>query len=54
MSVRWPSWAPKDEFYGEKFSYLTQFMPSAPFPTVFRDERKDTTRSLETYEGADI
>jgi len=36
MSVRWPSWAPKDEFYGEKFSYLTQFMPSAPFPTVFR------------------
>ena len=48
MSVRWPSWAPKDEFYGEKFSYLTQFMPSAPFPTVFRDE---LTRSLKAKDS---
>ena len=48
MSVRWPSWAPKDEFYGEKFSYLTQFMPSAPFPTVFRDE---LTRSLKASDS---
>lgn len=36
MSTRWPSWAPKDEFYGAKLSYLTQYLPSTGFSTLFR------------------
>ncbi len=37
VSVRWPSWAPKDEFYGAgKLAYLTQYMPQTGFSTAFK------------------